>query len=63
MDDPEQPPSKRVKLTESAVTVEDEPFDDVSDFWDSEPEDNNGAAPKQEISQCFPVGGFLSSIH
>jgi hypothetical protein len=51
MDDPEQPPSKRVKLTEPAITVEDEPFDDVSDFWDSEPEGNNDTAPKQEIGQ------------
>lgn len=60
MDDSEQPPSKRVKLSESTITAADgEPFDDPSDFWDSEPETTG---PKQENGQQPPAFQSLSYL-
>jgi len=65
MDDLEQPPSKRVKLAQPSITVDSahsEPFDDVSDFWDSEPEENVVSA-EQQHGQPYSSVTIGSSCH
>jgi len=65
MDDLEQPPSKRVKLAQSSTAVDaahGEQFDDVSDFWDSEPEENAVSA-EQQHGQPYLSATIGSSCH